>query len=387
MPNVFSIPSRVLTGAGSFASLADEVARLGAQKPLIVSDPGMEKAGLVEKARANLSAARLRASAFTGVQPDPTMDNVVAGLAALRENACDSVLALGGGSSIDCAKAVAVLATNPGSIRDYQGANKIPNAGLPLLAIPTTAGTGSEVTRVCIITDTERNVKMLLIDPHLMPTVAIVDPELTYSMPPALTAGTGVDALTHAIEAYVSVKHQPITDALALSAVRRLSANLLRAFRNPADKEARSEALQGSLEAGMAFSNSSVCLVHGMSRPIGACFHLPHGLSNAILLPTVVEYSLPGAPERYRDLALAMGLAVDPADLDAAGRALVAALRKLNRDVKIPGPRELGIDRAQWEKLAPKMAGDALASGSPNNNPRVPAADEIVALYMKLWDL
>jgi alcohol dehydrogenase len=314
------------------------------------------------------------------------MQNVVDGLAALRENECDGVIALGGGSSIDCAKAIAVMATNEGSIRDYAGIGKIKNPGLPLIAIPTTAGTGSEVTRVCIISDTENDVKMLLIDPHLTPTVAIVDPELTYSMPKALTAATGVDALTHAIEAYVSVKHQPITDALALSAISRISRNLTRAFRDASDEAAHVETMQGSLEAGMAFTNSSVCLVHGMSRPIGACFHLPHGLSNAILLPTVVEYSLSGTPERYRDVAVAMGLDVDPADLEAAGEALTQALKQLNRDVEIPGPAELNIDRKEWERLAPKMAADALASGSPSNNPKVPSAEEIVDLYMKLWD-
>ena len=383
MAYVFSIPSRVLTGSGSYASLPDEVARLGVAKPLIVSDPGMEKTGLLEKTCRALSGNCAR---FAGVRPDPTMENVDDGLAALRENDCDGVIALGGGSSIDCAKAIAVMATNEGSIRDYAGIGKIKNPGLPLIAVPTTAGTGSEVTRVCIISDTENDVKMLLIDPHLTPTVAIVDPELTYSMPKSLTAATGVDALTHAIEAYVSVKHQPITDALALSAISRISQNLTRAFRDPGDKAAFAETMQGSLEAGMAFTNSSVCLVHGMSRPIGACFHLPHGLSNAILLPAVVEYSLPGAPERYRDVAVAMGLDVPPADVHAAGRALTDALTQLNLDVEIPGPAELKIDRKEWERLAPKMAADALASGSPNNNPRVPTAEEIVALYMKLWD-
>jgi len=383
MAHVFSIPSRVLTGSGSYASLPEEVVRLGVGKPLIVTDPGMEKAGLLEKTCHALSG---KCAPFAGVRPDPTIENVVDGLAALRASDCDGVIALGGGSSIDCAKAIAVMATNEGSIRDYAGIGKIANAGLPLIAVPTTAGTGSEVTRVCIISDTENGVKMLLIDPHLTPTVAIVDPELTYSMPKALTAATGVDALTHAIEAYVSVKHQPITDALALSAINRISQNLTRAFRDPDDKAAHAETMQGSLEAGMAFTNSSVCLVHGMSRPIGACFHLPHGLSNAILLPAVVEYSLEGAPERYRDVAVAMGLDVDPTDVKAAGKALTEALKQLNRDVEIPGPAELKIDRKEWERLAPKMADDALASGSPNNNPRVPTAEEIVALYMKLWD-
>jgi len=382
----FGIPARILTGAGAFSELAGEIKGLGAGRPLVVTDPEMAKLPPVQKARELFAAAELPWVAFTNVHPDPTVQNVVDGLAMLREQKCDAVVAVGGGSSIDCAKAIAVMATNEGSIRDYAGIGKIKSAALPLVAAPTTAGTGSEVTRVCIISDTENNVKMLLIDPNLTPTVALVDPELTYSMPKGLTAATGVDALTHAIEAYVSVKHQPITDALALSAISRISQNLLKAYQEPDNVEARSETMQGSLEAGMAFTNSSVCLVHGMSRPIGACFHLPHGLSNAILLPVCVEYSLSGAPQRYRDVAVAMGLDVDPSDVEDAGKVLVEALSKLNKDVGIGGPVELGIDPAKWKELAPKMASDALASGSPNNNPRVPTQDEIVGLYLKLLE-
>ena len=382
----FGIPARILTGAGAFSELTGEIKRLGAGRPLVVTDPEMAKLPPVQKARELFAAAELPWTAFTDVHPDPTIQNVVDGLAMLREEQCDAVVAIGGGSSIDCAKAIAVMATNKGSIRDYAGIGKIKSAALPFVAVPTTAGTGSEVTRVCIISDTENNVKMLLIDPNLTPTVALVDPELTYSMPKGLTAATGVDALTHAIEAYVSVKHQPITDALALSAISRISQNLLKAYQEPDNVQARAETMQGSLEAGMAFTNSSVCLVHGMSRPIGACFHLPHGLSNAVLLPVCVEYSLSGAPERCRDVAVAMGLDVDPSDVEGAGKALVEALTKLNKDVGIGGPVELGIDPAKWKELAPKMASDALASGSPNNNPRVPTQDEIVGLYMKLLE-
>lgn len=382
----FGIPSRILTGPGALSDLAREIKGLGASKPLVVTDPVMAKLPPVAKAQELIADAGLPWTAFTIVHPDPTMQNVVDGLAMLRRERCDSVVAVGGGSSIDCAKAIAVMATNEGSIRDYAGIGKIKSAGLPLIAVPTTAGTGSEVTRVCIISDTENDVKMLLIDPKLTPTVALVDPELTYSMPKDLTAATGVDALTHAIEAYVSVKHQPITDTLALSAIRRISGNLLTAYRTPDDAAARTETMQGSLEAGMAFTNSSVCLVHGMSRPIGACFHLPHGLSNAILLPVCVEYSLPGAPKRYSDVAVEMGLDVDVDDPEAAGRTLVDALAKLNKDVGIGGPVDLGIDPAKWRELAPKMASDALASGSPNNNPRVPTQEEIVGLYLKLLE-
>jgi alcohol dehydrogenase class IV len=250
-----------------------------------------------------------------------------------------------------------------------------------MLAIPTTAGTGSEATKVTVITDSSSNEKMMCLDRAFLPAAAIVDFELTMGMPLRLTADTGIDSLTHAIEAHVSRKAHPHTDTLALSAMAMIATHLPVACREPGNREAREAMMLGAMQAGMAFSNSSVCLVHGMSRPIGAMFHVPHGLSNAMLLPAVTRYSLPGAPARYADCARAVGAAASADTDDVAGARLVDWLESLNRDLQVPSPAAWGITRAAWDKAKRAMAGQALASGSPANNPRVPTEDEIVALY------
>ena len=315
---------------------------------------------------------------FDGVEPDPTLKNVADGLALLKSPSdsapCDGLVAVGGGSSIDCAKAIAVQATNREPLPEFMGVEKIPRAGLPVIAVPTTAGTGSEVTRVMVITDTERDVKMMFASRHCLCAAAIVDPALTLSMPKSLTAAVGVDALTHAIEAYVSRRAQPMTDTLALSAIRLISRHLRTAYQEGNNLEARSQVMLGAMQAGMAFSNASVALVHGMARPLGACFHLTHGLSIAVLLPVVTEFSLSAAPERYGQIAAEIG-APD----------VVTAIRELNRDVAIPSLRQLGVEEGRFESLLEKMSTDALASGSPANNPSVPTASEIVALYRHVY--
>jgi alcohol dehydrogenase class IV len=275
------------------------------------------------------------------------------------------------------------MATNGGSIVDYKGANKIQKPKLPLVVVNTTAGTGSEVTRFAIISDPATNVKMLIADPHLIPDVAIDDPLFTVTCSPFVTASTGVDALTHAIEAYISVRATALSDSLALSAIRKVGQSLRAAFRNGEDLTARTLMHVASLEAGMSFSNASVALVHGMARPIGAYFHKAHGISNAVLLPHVMEWSLAGAPGRFADIARALG--VDTTGLgeaQAADRA-VALVRALCRDLRIPGLTGLGIDPDKLMALAPTLAKDALDSGSPGNNPRVPTPEEIVELYRR----
>ena len=245
--------------------------------------------------------------------------------------------------------------------------------------MPTTAGTGSEATLFTIITDTERDVKMLIGSPYLMPRVAIVDPQLTMGMPRHITAATGIDALTHAIEAYVSRKAQPMSDIMALSAVKLLYFNLPIAFAQPDNLEARSNTLLGALQAGIAFSNASVALVHGMSRPIGALFHVPHGVSNAALLGEVMEFSLSGNYARYADIAVAMGA---PRTDDITTAQIGAAkVRELVRQLEIPTLSKLGVSKEKLEPVAQKMAEDAIASGSPGNNPRIATKMEIVTLY------
>jgi len=306
---------------------------------------------------------------------------VLEGLNVLREGGCDILIACGGGSPIDVAKAVRVLATNQGAVEDYMGFNKIAKPGLPLIAIPTTAGTGSEATMVTIITDTGRDVKMLIGSPYLLPTVALVDPVLTLKMPRGLTAATGLDALTHAIEAYVSVKAQPMTDIIALSAIRKISRYLPQAWSNPENLEARSETMLGALQAGIAFSNSSVALVHGMSRPIGANFHVAHGVSNAALLGVVMEFSLMGAPDRYADVAAAMGIQVTGVSPMEAAKMGAEEVKAMIRNLQIPTLSKLGVTREKLDNVVSKMADDAIESGSPGNNPRKATKDEIVELY------
>jgi len=371
---VFRIPPIIHYGAGALAQLAPTACELGLRHALVVTDGGMVKLGVAGRVQSLLAEAGLRVTIFDGVQPDPTLHNVEQGLGVLRSAGCDGLVAVGGGSPMDCAKAIAVRHTNPAPLPECAGVEKIARPGLPVLAVPTTAGTGSEVTRVMVITDTERDVKMMAASRYCICAAAIVDPELTLGMPPALTAAVGVDALTHALEAYVSRKAQPLPDELALSAFRLIAHNLRVAYRQGDNLPARSAVMLGAMQAGMAFSNASVALVHGMARPLGACFHLTHGLSIAVLLPVVTDFSLAAAPERYARIAAEMG----EADL-------VAGLRQLNRDVGIPTLRGLGVPEERFLALLEKMAADALASGSPANNPRLATAGEIVELYRRTY--
>jgi alcohol dehydrogenase len=304
------------------------------------------------------------------------------GLAMVKEHQCDLLIGCGGGSPLDVAKAVSMMAVNPGKIQDYMGIDKVASKGLPLFAAPTTAGTGSEATMFTIITDTERDVKMLIGSPYLLPDLAIVDPSLTLKMPKGLTAATGLDALTHAIEAYVSRKAQPMTDVLALSAVRLITRHLPVAFANPDNMEARANTMIGSLQAGIAFSNASVALVHGMSRPVGALFHVPHGVSNAALLGVVMEFSLSGNTKRYADIARAMEVECVPdADDQTVALAGAAKVKELIAELQVPNLTALGVSRDKLDPVVDKMAEDALASGSPGNNPRLASKEEIVELY------
>jgi alcohol dehydrogenase class IV len=382
-PFEFRVPATIHVGVGSHDRVAAEAARVGGRKVLVVTDETVRATPRAEAVIAQLRAAGLLGGVFCDIPGEPTTTEVERGLAALRGAGADSLVALGGGSAIDTAKAVAALATNGGAIADYKGANKLKQAKLPLVAVNTTAGTGSEVTRFAIITDPSTSVKMLIADARLIPDVAIDDPLLTVTCSPLVTASTGLDALTHAIEAYLSVRATALTDVLALSAIRRIGASLRKAHKNGDDLEARTAMHLASLEAGMAFSNASVALVHGMARPLGAYFHTAHGISNAVLLPHVLEWSLPGAPARFAEIARALGVEAPGRGEKVAGQRAVKAVRALCRDLGIPGLAGLGIDPARLMALAPTLAQDALDSGSPGNNPRVPGVDEIVELYRR----
>ncbi len=382
----FNIPSTIIVGGGASNEVGAQAKRFGVKKALLVTDSYMESCGLAGKVADSMKGVGVNVTVFAGVQPDPTDLNVLEGLEVLRRNDCGMVVGLGGGSPMDCAKAISVMSVNDPPISRYAGLHKVPRKGVPIITIPTTAGTGAEVTKVVVIGDTRRNVKMMILDINLMADVALVDYELTMSCPPSLTANVGVDTLVHAVEAYVSVKANPMTDPFALSSIRLVSENLLTAFKEPDSAEARRGMTLASLHAGIAFPNSSVCLVHGMSRPIGALYHVPHGLSNAVLFPTVTEFSISGAPERYAAVSRTMGYSTEADSEDYANERLVAGLRKLNDDLQIPRlGKACEVDLPTFDENIVKMANDSLASGSPSNNPVIPTAEQIVDLYHKAW--
>lgn len=386
MINTFNAPQSIIHGAGASKELLNQLVRLGSRRVLLVTDAYIESTGLIQKLMQPILDAGYPVTVFSAVQADPTVQNVQAGLQLLREQEADVVVAIGGGSPIDAAKAISILSNNPEPLSQYMGYHKIPKPGLPLIAIPTTAGTGSEATKVAVITDTEQDVKMMILDAHLMPYIALVDYELTYSMPPALTAHVGVDTLTHGIEAYVSRKANALSDSIALSCIALVAQHLERAWVAPTDAEARAGMSLAACQGGMAFTNSSVALVHGMSRPLGMQFHLAHGLSNAILLPAVTRFSLEGAVGRYALVARTMQWAATTDSDEAAGMALIAGLEALNARLQIPRLRDCkGVEKAKFDALLEKMAADALASGSPQNNPVVPGAEQIIELYQQAW--
>ena len=382
----FDVPATILHGGGSRHQLPELVRQLGGSRVLLVTDPGVVQLGVAAEVIGILQAAGLDVAIFDQVQPDPTDENVAAGVAALNTHQSDIIVALGGGSPIDAAKVIAIRPANPEPLPAFTGLHKIPNHGLPLIAIPTTAGTGSEATKVAVITDTARNVKMMMLSVPLLARAAVVDYELTLSMPKGLTAAVGVDTLTHGMEAYVSRTANPRTDPLALQGIALTAQHLRTAWNDPTNCAAREGMMLAATLGGMAFSNSSVCLVHGMSRPIGAVFHLPHGLSNAVLLPTVTRFSITGAPARYATIARTVGCASADVPDSEACEALIDWLEKLNAALELPRLSQCrGVTREQLDACIGKMADDALASGSPANNPRLPSASEIVELYRQAW--
>jgi alcohol dehydrogenase class IV len=341
--------------------------------------------GYIEGLQKSLVESEISADVFDDTVPEPTVASIQAGVKQVRNGNYDCVIALGGGSPIDSAKAIAILGKYGGEMRDYKFPRIVDEPGLPVIAIPSTAGTGSEVTRVTIISDEITDEKMMCLGVGFMPTVALVDYELSISVPARTTADTGIDAMTHAIEAYVSKKASAYTDTQAIAAMKLIGPNLRKVYHNGGDRDAREQMMLGSTLAGAAFSNASVALVHGMSRPIGAAYHVPHGLSNAMLLPAVTEFSIPAAAERYADCARAIGVANESDNTEVANNKLMDELYALNKELQVPSPEEFGIEREHFFNNMQTMAEQALASGSPANNPRAPNAEEIIELYKKLW--
>ncbi|MCY4334467.1 MAG: iron-containing alcohol dehydrogenase [Litoreibacter sp.] len=375
-------PRIIRVGGGVAEETADVLHQLGLSRPLIVTDENVARLHL-SRLTDVLGKGGLSWGLFDQVVEDPTDVCVDAALTVFRSGGFDCVIGFGGGSPMDTAKAVSFMAVNPGHVRDYKAPAQIDRCGVPIVLIPTTGGTGSELTRWCVITDTKSPEKYNLSGLACVATAALIDWTFTVTKPARITADTAIDSLTHAIEAYVSRKSFPYSDAFALSAMPLIAEYVRRAYKDPNDAEAREALMLAASQAGMAFSNASVALVHGMSRPIGAHFHVAHGLSNAMLLPAVTAFSVEASQRRYADCARAMDMAED-ADRDATACAkLVDGLLSLNQDLKVPRPSDLGhqADTAMFKK----MAEQAIASGSPGNNPRIPTVEEIVDLYKAVW--
>lgn len=380
-----ALPKIMKVGGGAIGQTGALISELGGKRPLIVTDSFMMTTGVVDRITESILTSGLEPAVFSGTVPDPTTASLEKGVTAVKTHQADVIIGLGGGSAIDTAKALGILSRQGGRMRDYKAPRNNNGPSLPVVAIPTTAGSGSEATQFTIISDSETQEKMLCAGISFLPGASIIDYELTLSMPARLTADTGIDALTHAIEAYVSRKANPFSDAFAISAIRTIGANLRRVYADGTDKDAREAMMLAATQAGIAFSNSSVALVHGMSRPIGAHFHVAHGLANAMLFPAVTQFSVSSAQHRYADCARALGVAGASNPAAYAAEALVAELHALNRDLKVPTPQAFGIDRSAWEEKIPLMAEQALSSGSPANNPLIPDAEQIHGLYTEIY--
>jgi alcohol dehydrogenase class IV len=378
---IFNVPTQVVFGPGSLSRLPEEAGRLG-ERVLVVSDPGVAAAGILEQVLTPLKSAGRRAEVTTEVEANPSIETVERATAVYRQSRSQWILAVGGGSAMDVGKAVALMAEHPGPLTAYEGVGKVPGPTAPLICIPTTAGTGSEVTVFAVITDRQRPFKMAIGSTHLLPRVALCDPELTMSMPQPLTAATGMDALTHAIECYSNTVYHPVSKALALEAIRLVGGALRRAYANGRDLDARTDMLLASTMAAMAFTRTRLGNVHAMSHPVGAHFNVPHGVANALLLPYVMDWNLPGCLQTYPAIAAALGEATDGMAPRAAATVAVDAVRQLSRDLGIPERlRDVGVRR----DALPAMTRDAMQSGNVLVNPRSTSHDEMLALFERAW--
>ncbi|AMM93233.1 alcohol dehydrogenase [Peribacillus simplex] len=374
-------PNIVYYGDQSLSKLCKVANDLGS-KALLISDKPMKDLGYVARVIRYLQGGGVHSITYLGVDSETKDTHVEEALTLFKENECDLIVGLGGGSCIDAAKAVALLARNKSALIEYMGVeNEIINDPVSVIAIPTTAGTGSEVTDALVVTDTILDLKMMIKQPKIMPQVAIVDPSLTLSSPKMLTVATGIDALCHALEAYISRKSHPLTNTLALSSIKLIIDNIQRVYEDGNDLEARTQMALASMQAGIAFSNSSVCLVHGMSRPIGALYKVPHGISNAMLLSAVLEFSEGSCVEKLAQVGRTIMEGMEQQSDVVVAKETVFFIKKLCVDLNIPNLKAWGINEEDFEQSLEKMATDALASGSPGNHPRVPSKEEIIDLY------
>lgn len=378
----FQTPTKIISGIDSTAEIIKELNALHAKKVLLITDPGLVQAGVAQQVVEMLKQAAVEVEIFDAVEPDPSIQ-VATKAAEMAKNVKANVLiALGGGSAIDTAKSAALLVTNGGYLKDYAGVNKVVKPILPLIAVPTTAGTGSEVTIFAVMSDPEKQEKFTISSALIAPAVAVLDPLLTLKLPPSVTAFTGMDALTHAIEAFTSSIAQPATDALALSAIKLILKHLPVAVGRGDNIMARDGMLQASLLAGIAFNNAFLGLAHAIASPLGGHFHVPHGLANAVMLPYVMEYNLPTAVRRYAEIGCALGLQAVGDTPRAVAEKTVAAITQLARDINIP---EKLSNIGAKEELLPLVARDALKSIQLKFNVRNASEKEILALLQKAY--
>ncbi|OGT97948.1 MAG: L-threonine dehydrogenase [Geobacteraceae bacterium GWB2_52_12] len=374
----FYIPTVSLMGVGCSKEAGEQAKALGATNLLIVTDAGLTKLGVADIIKGYIEAAGLKAVIFDGSEPNPTDTNVHDGVKVYQDNKCDGIVSLGGGSSHDCGKGIGMVIGNGGHIRDFEGVNKSGKPMPPFLAINTTAGTASEMTRFCIITNTDTHVKMAIVDWRCTPNIAINDPLLMVGMPPALTAATGMDALTHAVEAYVSTIATPITDACAIKAIELVARYLSPAVANGDDLEARDKMAYAEYLAGMAFNNASLGYVHSMAHQLGGFYNLPHGVCNAILLPAVSQYNLIACPQRFADIAVALGENISGLSVTEAAEKAISAIRKLSASIGIPtGLKALNVKEEDLKIMAENAKKDACQF----TNPRKATLEQVIDIF------
>ncbi len=381
MVNRFVLNETSYHGAGAIKEIATEVNGRGFKKAFVCSDPDLIKFGVTKKVTDVLDNADIDYEIYSEIKPNPTIENVQTGVAAFKASGADCIIAIGGGSSMDTAKAIGIIIKNPdfADVRSLEGVAPTTNKCVPIIAVPTTAGTAAEVTINYVITDTEKNRKMVCVDPKDIPVVAVVDPDMMSSMPKGLTAATGMDALTHAIEGYITAGAWELSDMFHLKAIEIISNSLRGAVENT--PEGREGMALGQYVAGMGFSNVGLGIVHSMAHPLGALYDTPHGVANAIILPTVMEYNAPATGEKYRNIAKAMGVdGVDSMTLDEARKAAVDAVKKLSKDVGIPENLKDIVKPEDVDFLAQSAYDDACRPG----NPRETSVEEIKELYLSL---
>lgn len=381
MVNRFVLNETSYHGAGAIKEIATEVNGRGFKKAFVCSDPDLIKFGVTKKVTDVLDNAEIDYEIYSQIKPNPTIENVQTGVKAFKDSGADCIIAIGGGSSMDTAKAIGIIIKNPdfADVRSLEGVAPTTNKCVPIIAVPTTAGTAAEVTINYVITDTEKNRKMVCVDPKDIPVVAVVDPDMMSSMPKGLTAATGMDALTHAIEGYITAGAWELSDMFHLKAIEIISRSLRGAVENT--PEGREGMALGQYVAGMGFSNVGLGIVHSMAHPLGALYDTPHGVANAIILPTVMEYNAPATGEKYRNIAKAMGVdGVDVMTLDEARKAAVDAVKKLSHDVGIPENLKDIVKPEDVDFLAQSAYDDACRPG----NPRETSVEEIKELYLSL---